>query len=388
MDLKAIYDRYRSLLLDNIAPFWLKRGIDWEHGGVLSCMKDDGTIVSGDKYIWSQGRSVWTFAALYNRVEKRKEFLAAAENSVKFLLAHGRDKDGKWVYHTDREGRVIEGPISIDSDAFMVYGFSEYYRATGDKKVLSVALEAFDYIRHRIEEPDFQEIAPYTLPLGWKDHGTPMGMIEVTNELFLTTGDQSLEQQIDIYIDRVMNHFVRPEKKALLEYMTSDYRELPPPAGTFVMPGHAIEDMWFILHVARRRGDRDLIQRAAQVMRWHLEMGWDPKYGGLYLSRDIEGGKPYLAHSEKKIWWPHVEALYGTLLAHELTGESWCLEWYEKVAEWAWSHFPAPAGEWHQKLNREGKPITEVIALPVKDPFHLPRGATLITQLMNPGESR
>lgn len=108
--------RYRRLLLDGIAPFWLSHGIDWEYGGVRSCMTDSGELVSRDKFIWSQARSVWTFAALYNRIEKRPEFLEVAKNSLRFLLAHGRDDRGRWVYHTDREGRVIEGATSIYSD--------------------------------------------------------------------------------------------------------------------------------------------------------------------------------------------------------------------------------------------------------------------------------
>ena len=115
-------DQYRSLLLDGIAPFWLERGIDREYGGVLSCMSDDGQVLSGDKFIWSQARSVWTFSALYNRIEPRPEFLEAAENSVRFLLAHGRDDRGRWVYHTDREGRVLEGATSIYADCFAIYG--------------------------------------------------------------------------------------------------------------------------------------------------------------------------------------------------------------------------------------------------------------------------
>src|SRR5947209_6462757 len=123
-DISQLKETYRKLLLDGFAPFWLKHGIDWEHGGVLSCMDEDGHVLSGDKYIWSQARSAWTFSALYNRIEQRPEFLKAAENSVRFLLAHGRGADGRWVYHTDREGKVIEGPISIFSDFFAVYGLS------------------------------------------------------------------------------------------------------------------------------------------------------------------------------------------------------------------------------------------------------------------------
>ncbi len=333
--------------------------------------------------MWSQGRSVWTFSALYNRIEPRAEFLRAAENSIRFLLAHGRDERGRWVYRTDREGRVIEGATSIYSDCFVVYGLSEYYRAVRDDSVLAVARDTFDRIRTRIEEPDFQETAPYPLPLGWKNHAVPMIMTEVANELAQTTGDNSLEPLADEYAARVMNHFVRPHRRALLEFLTNDYQEGPAPIGTFVMPGHAIESMWFVMHVARRRGNHELIGRAAEVIRWHLELGWDTEYGGLFLARDLAGREPYLPHWEKKLWWPHVEAMYATLLAYELTGESWCLEWYERVAGWAWSHFPLPnSGEWYQRLTREGKPASEVIALPVKDPFHLPRGAILIVQLM------
>jgi N-acylglucosamine 2-epimerase len=88
MNFDILRRQYRALLLDDIVPFWLKHGIDWERGGVLSCMSDDGTILSGDKYIWSQARSVWTFSALFNRVEANPEFLKVAENAIRFLLRH------------------------------------------------------------------------------------------------------------------------------------------------------------------------------------------------------------------------------------------------------------------------------------------------------------
>lgn len=383
MEPAQLYRQYRALLLDRFVPFWFRYGIDWEHGGVLSCLREDGTLASGDKFTWSQARSVWTFSALYNRVEQRPEFLRAAKNSVRFLLAHGRDSEGRWAYSTGRKGAVIEGPTSIYADCFVVYGFSEYYRATRDEQALAVALETFERVRRRVEEPDFQETAPYPLPLGWRNHGIPMILTEVANELAQTTGDKRLDAQAGEYAERVMRRFLRPQRKALVEFLTRDYEELPPPAGTFVMPGHAIESMWFVMHLARRHGDMDTVRRAAEAMRWHLERGWDPEFGGIFLSLDLDEHEAYLPHSEMKLWWPHTEALYGTLLAHQLTGEPWCLAWHEKVADWAWAHFPVPeTGEWRQRLTREGKPTDEVVALPVKDPFHLPRAAILILQLL------
>jgi mannose/cellobiose epimerase-like protein (N-acyl-D-glucosamine 2-epimerase family) len=82
------------------------------------------------------------------------------------------------------------------------------------------------------------------------------------------------------------------DRRCLLEYLDRDYRELPPPDGTRVVPGHAIESMWFIMHLARRRGDRAMADRAAEVMRWHVEKGWDEEYGGLFLGIDADGGEP------------------------------------------------------------------------------------------------
>ena len=383
MNPQQLRQLYRGLLLDDIAPFWFRHGIDWSCGGVLSSMTDSGEIISDDKYIWSQARSVWTFSALYNRIEPKAEFLEAASNSVRFLLSHGRDERGRWVYRTDRRGAVIEGPISIYSDCFAVYGLNEYHRATRDAGVLATALATFDSIIERIESAEFGEIAPYTLPAGRKAHAVPMIVTEVANELFETTGRPDLERLIDRYSDQVMNRFLRPERRLLVEFLSSDWEELPGNEGTAVMPGHAIESMWFMLHVARRRGDRDLIRRAVEAIRWHLEAGWDPKYGGIFLGIDANGGDPFVRNWEKKPWWPHTETLYALLLAHHLTGEPWCLDWYDKVHEWSFAHYPMPEfGEWRQRLTREGQPTTEVIGLPVKDPFHLPRAAILISQLL------
>jgi N-acylglucosamine 2-epimerase len=378
-----LYRQYRELLLDGIVPFWMRHGADREYGGVLSCMHEDGTPISTEKYIWSQARFVWTCSALYNRIERRPEFLERARETIDFLLAHGRDEHGRWVYRTTREGAVLEGASSIYSDCFAAYGLSEYCRARPDPELLAVARETFRCICRRIEEPGFHETAPYLLPPDRRNHGVPMILTETANELAKTTGDAVIDADAGMYANRVMSHFLRPERKCLVEFLDSQYRELPAPEGTFIMPGHAIESMWFVLHWALSRGEKDVAARAVEAIRWHLEKGWDPEYGGLFLSIDREGGEPFQKHSEKKMWWPHCEALYATLLANELTGEKWCRDWYERLHEWSFGHFPmSDTGEWRQRLDRQGQPTTELIALPVKDPFHLPRAVMLILALL------
>ncbi len=367
-----IREQYRALLEEGIIPFWL-RALDREYGGVFSCMTEEGAVVSTEKYTWSQARLVWTLSALWNRFERRPEFLEHARKTIDYLLARARDEQGRFVYRTTREGEHLEGATSIYADCFVAYGIQEYCRAVPDAALARVAAEILERVKHRVEEPDFSETAPYALPPERRAHGVPMILTEVTGE--------------DVYPRLVMDRFVRPERKVLLEYLTRDYRELPGAEGRFVNPGHAIESMWFVMHWARRLGDRQMIARASEVVRWHLEAGWDPEYGGIFLGIDAGGtdgdaGEPFLPHSDKKLWWPHTEALYALLLAHHLTGERWCMDWYQRVHEWAFTHFSMPGvGEWRQRLNRRGEPVTEVVALPVKDPFHLPRAALLILEL-------
>ena len=122
----ALYKQYRSLLSEGIVPFWMRHGVDRRYGGVLSCMHEDGAPINSEKYTWSQARFVWTLSALYNRFERRPEFLEHARNTIDFLLRHARDEQGRFVYRTTREGKPLEGATSIYADCFAVYGISEY----------------------------------------------------------------------------------------------------------------------------------------------------------------------------------------------------------------------------------------------------------------------
>ena len=383
LDRPQMLEEYTTLLEKGIIPFWLHRGLDSQYGGVFSCMQEDGTLISPDKYIWSQARFVWTLSALYNRYRHRPEFLSQARRTIDFLLSRARDEQGRFVFHTTRDGRPLEGATSIFADLFVVYGISEYCRAVPDSHLLEQAVEIFQRICRRLEEPDFHETAPYRLPPGRRPHSIPMMLTEVAGEMAQTTRDSAIGKIADNSAAIVMNHFVRPDRKLLVEYLTSDYQELPGTEGTFVMPGHAIESMWFIMHWARRRGDQEIVKQAAEVIRWHLAAGWDQEFGGLFLGIDADGKQPFLPNWEKKLWWPHTEALYALLLAHDLTGEPWCAEWYERVHRWSVKHFAMPeVGEWRQRLNRAGEPVTNLVALPVKDPFHLPRAVILILQAL------
>ncbi|MCG3209522.1 MAG: Cellobiose 2-epimerase [Anaerolineae bacterium] len=370
-DLLAIY---RAELLERTVPFWLRHALDADNGGILTCIGDDGQILSSDKYMWSQLRAIWTFSALYNRIEPRPEWLAAARHIFEFAVKHGRDSDGRWVFAVDKAGRVLQGANSIYADGFAIYGLTEYARASGSQQAIDLALATYANAQARLARPGSYQTEPYPLPEGVKAHGVSMIFANVFDELGHFLGRQDIIDASLHHAAEVMDVYRQPARRLLLEFMGLDNTVLDSPRGRAVVPGHAIESMWFMIHIFQKQGDSERIRQAIETIKWHIELGWDEEFGGILLGVDAAGGEPWWKFASSKIWWPHTEALYALLLAYEHSGESWALDWFARVHNYAFSRYPVPGhGEWTQKLDRQGRKFTETVALPVKDPFHLPR---------------
>jgi N-acylglucosamine 2-epimerase len=371
VDLLAIY---RAELLERVVPFWLEHAIDWANGGILTCISDEGQVLSEDKYMWSQLRAIWTFSALYNRIEPRQVWLDVARQIFDFVKKYGRDDQGHWVFCVSKEGDILQGATSIYADGFALYGLTELARATGDREAIQLALDTYDSVQRRLARPGSYQTEPYPLPDGVKAHGISMIFAHVFDELGNFLKNEEIVAAGRYHAGEVMDVYRRPERKLLYEFVHLDNSLIDSPQGRAIVPGHAIESMWFMIHIYRRLGDEVRLKQAVETIKWHLEFGWDEAYGGILLSRDAAGGEPWWNFADSKLWWPHTETLYALLLAYEISQEAWCLEWYERVHHYAFSHYPVtPYGEWTQKLDRYGHKFVETVALPVKDPFHLPR---------------
>jgi len=381
-DLRQFYTHH---LLEEIMPFWLRYGIDRQYGGIFTGIQDDGTLDTTDKFIWSNARAIYTFSALYNRIQKAEKWLEAASSIFEFCLKFGRERPGVWGFLVDRQGKMLEGEKAIQVEAFAIMGLTEYARATGDPRAVDAALETYESVRERLSRPGSYGTHPYPIPEGAKAHRDHFQFALAFFELGSYLNRQDILDEALQKAEAVMEHFRRPDLHALLEYISTDNRVMATPAGRAMVPGHAIESMWFMIHVYRHFGNRKRIAEAVETMRWGLERGWDAEYGGIYLGIDIEGkSPPYWRNADTKIWWVFSEALYALLLAYEQSGDSWCLRWHQRVHDWAFEHFPdREHGEWRQKLDREGRSIDRLIALPVKDPFHLPRALILCIEVLN-----
>jgi N-acylglucosamine 2-epimerase len=406
---------YRRHLEETLLPFWMNRALDTERGGVYTCFSNDGTrLVSTDKYSWSQGRFVWLLARLADDARKglvsgdADVYLAHAARTVHFLSEHVFLDNGNCAYLLTEKGEKKEAfpggghDISLFVDCFVAMGFAEFGRVAGDPDAVSRALRLFDRLEERIAEGDLRA-EPYTLPAEYKSHSIPMIMLNVAQtvrDALASTGhprEAEMSERCVEYVRQLLETIRQPDD-TMREVLYADGRlDTEWRVGRHLNPGHTLECMWFVLHEAKWRERTDWIEAAARIARKAYDIGWDEKYGGLLHYVDCDGGPPKgtdkgtafdrnVAETwDSKLWWIHSEALYTSLLTYRLTGEKdfWAL--HRKTRDYTFRTFPNPdksVGEWIQIRDREGRPLDRVVALPVKDPYHIIRNMLLLIELL------
>lgn len=382
----------RGHLLAHVMPFW-EPLFDAEAGGLCTCVTDSGEVVSGDKWLWSQWRMVWVCARIFNTIESDPKWRDRALCIARFCSAHGwlEDEQG-WALLVGRTGEVKRGYESIYVDAFAVYGMVELAAATGDRGWLQRAEgTAAASLRRMERQGDRLPHFPYPIESGTKPHGVPMIWSLKLAALAAATGHARWADASRRMLQEIDADFYDPDEDRVRENVWRDRsarKDHPLPAAT--VPGHVIEGLWF-----RRVAESDGVgavtdpRETWRRLERHAELGWDKSCGGgLLLAVDARGdvataGWPL---ADLKLWWPHTEYLVANLMAWTETGESGAWDRYRQGWVFAVDHFVDwENGEWRQKLNRDLSPFTGTVALPVKDPFHLPRSLILQIEMLESG---
>ncbi len=369
---------YRRALLEDVVPFWLRHGLDREHGGFMTCLDRDGSVLDTDKSIWFQGRAGWMFASLWLTVERREEWLEASRSCVDFIRRHGHADSGKMWFSVTREGRPLRMRRYVFSEAFASMAHAAFARATGDARAAEDAVRAFAFYRRHSFEPG---VMPSKLEPTRPSKGLSPLMIGVVTaqELRLHLGEvkvsgRTCTEWIDAFIGEIERDFVKREHRALMEAVGPDGALLDHLDGRTLNPGHAIECAWFIMNEGRLRGDARWVGLGVEILDWMWDRGWDPVHGGLLYFTDVEGKPVQEYWHDMKFWWPHCEAILATLLAWLLTGDERHATRHRMVHEWSFRHFPDPRhGEWFGYLHRDGSVSQPAKGNLFKGPFHLPR---------------
>lgn len=417
---EQLFQVYYNELTQRILPFWVNRCEDEKNGGYFNCFDNTGAVLlSHNKYIWSQGRFLWLWSRLTvspifaQNKEVQKKFLHLADLGYQFLAKNSFVAPDvmKCVFLTDEEGNPLllqdstRFDRSIFADCFVVCGFAAYSIAKGDGTAFELAYKLYQSILQRVKKNDFLTL-PYPLDLRYKAHSIPMILINVTCELldaakkFRKSIIPSLKINLESNIDDILVNF-RSDDNTIREVIKADNSAPVGLIGNYINPGHTLECMWFLLDASKQLGCQPKIcKEVEKIAIATLNAGWDSQYGGILHYCYPNGGIPQqedvcgctedvcnqvLDGWGDKLWWVHSESLYITLRLYLETGNADFKVWHDKIHEYTFKLFPNTddsIGEWIQILKRNGEPQDKVVALPVKDPYHIARNLLLIAELL------
>ncbi len=385
MDFKKLANKYKTELLDSVLPFWLNNSIDKEYGGYFSCLDRDGSVYDTDKFIWLQGREVWLFSMLCNKLGNRQEWLDAAIQGAEFLKKYGHNGDYDFYFSLTREGKPLVEPYNIFSNTFACMAFAQLAKATGSEEYAEIARRIFKRILERRSNPKGKwcKAVPGTRPM--KDFALPMIICNMALEVEDIIKDpELLEKTIDECLHEVLDVFYQPDLGCMVENVSSlDNSRLDCFEGREINPGHDLEALWFMMNLGIRRNDKTLIDKCVEISLSVIERGWDKEYGGIFYFLDSKGAPQQKLEWDQKLWWVHLESSIAMIKGYQLTGNKKCLEWFEKLDEYMWSRFKDPLyPEWFGYLNRRGEMLLPLKGGKWKGCFHVPRGLFEIWQIL------
>ena len=382
--LRRLRETYRAALFDDVVPWWELHSLDRECGGYYSLLERDGSAWATDKYTWMTGRQIWMFSHLHNHHQPNPAWLDAARLGADFVLNHAFLPDGKMYFRLSREGRPRSKVLSVYSEEFTAIGLAELSRAAGDERLWEKAMAMYDFCIPRFGSPSDTALLGYPIEAEFHLHAHDMCRFTVAWVFNQVRPGQRFEDDMRLSVDSIVGRHWKPELHALLENTAMDGSPmLDLPEGRMFHPGHAIESAWMLLEHARAKSDAALTQTANAIVRAALDHGWDRECGGLRYITNVDRTPTHELGANLKLWWPHCETLYALLLGWSMTGDDDLWQWYDKVHEYTFSHFPDPDfGEWFGYLDRDGRPVWTAKANGWKGFFHLPRALFRCLQLL------
>lgn len=354
----------RDVVENNILAFWLNNMQDVERGGFYGQMRGDGTLVKdASKGCILNARILWAFSAAY-RVLGKPEYLKAATRAKDYILQHFIDKENGGAYwELDCEGNPIDTKKQFYAIGFVIYGLSEYARATGDKEALEWAIKLFDVIEEHSLDTEYngyieactrewkviEDMRLSELDANYpKSQNTHLHIIEPYTNLYRIWKDARLEKAlrnlIDIFTDRILN----PETYHLDLFFEMDWKR---GAGWLESYGHDIECSWLMHEAALVLGDKQvlakvepIVQRVAKASEKGLNAD-----GSMTHEANVDTGHV----DDDRHWWVQAEAVVGFLNIYQYFGDKDALQkgldcWqyikdnlidYEG-GEWYWSRDP------------------------------------------------
>ena len=365
--LRTLCHEVQECLTQNILPFWLNNMLDTKRGGWYGRMTGKGMIKEdAPRGAILYARLLWTMSAAY-RVLSDRSYLDAATMTRDYIIEHFMDKEyGGTFWSVAADGQPLDTKKQFYAQGFMLYGFSEYARATGDEEAMQMALQLFELIeRHAWDKEyagyieactrDWQTITD--MRLSAKDENYPksqnthLHIIEPYTNLLRLLHETNLESEntrkvssaVKHMISLFTDHILNPNTHHLDLFFDMDWTR----KSTTESYGHDIECSWLIHEATLVLGDETLLYKVEPVVRKVAQASEK----GL----QTDGSMIYESDDNDRHWWVQAEAVVGFLNLYQHFGDKDALQKALRLWQYIREHLiDHKHGEWYWSIRADG----------------------------------
>jgi mannobiose 2-epimerase len=366
---------------DHLLPYWTSRAVDQQHGGFVGRIDSGGRVVEeAPKAAVLNTRILWTFSAA-TRMLDHKRCRMLADRAYAYLIRYFWDDTHEGIYWmVDYTGDPLSDRKQVYAQAFAMYAFAEYHRATGLPGALGRSKRLFRLLEsmsfdsecggyHEAFSRDWTPLDTVRLsdqdPDEKKSMNTHLHVLEAFTNLYRVWDEPDLAERLR----GLVNHFLTTIIADNTAHLILFFSEMWERQSSRISFGHDIEASWLLCEAAEVLGHDDLqdetAETAAQMARATLRDGIDEDHGLVFEA------EPDRVTNSDRHWWPQAEAVVGFLNAFQISGDD-CFR-QATIESWAFiqQHLvDREGGEWHRRIAPEGTPYDDDKIGPWKGPYH------------------
>ncbi|MEJ0078897.1 MAG: AGE family epimerase/isomerase [Alphaproteobacteria bacterium] len=363
----------RPWLIDHVCRYWLARIHD-PAGGFFENLDALGApVASGRRTTLVQARLTYVFSHAY-LLSHDPVFREAARHGLAFLMRAARAPDGGWFRVVSVEGATLDNTRDAYDHAFVLFALAWYCRATGDRDVIQLADATFEFMQHRLADPQhggfFEEFAPgrpgMALPRRQNPH---MHLLEAVLALHAATAEKNWLRRAIALVDLFKRRFLDPQSGALIEFFGEDWSVAAGDDGRLREPGHQFEWVWLLLEYSRAARDPGIVQYAEGLFAFGSQYGierGEGLRGAVFDGVDAQGALV----AGTKLLWPQTEYIKACVARAEWRDDAAARAAIPAHLALIAQHFLRPDGaNWHNQLARDGAPMAPVT--PARVLYHL-----------------
>ncbi|MBN1349070.1 AGE family epimerase/isomerase [candidate division KSB1 bacterium] len=373
----------KNHLEKDILDFWLEHGIDRVDGGFLTSLSRQGEVYNTDKHSYTQTRMVYAFSEGY-RMFGKASYKSAAQAGFEYYSRVFRDQqyDG-WYNVLNRAGTPIDIDKRTYNFAFVVYCFSEYFGATGDRR----ALETVDYTLNLLDNrlADKASGGWYELMRrDWceilnpgKTFNSPMHLMEAMLSGYENIDRDQFYPRLKNVVELIRQRCILPPENLCIEYFDPQWQPTLRNGKPVINYGHVVETAFFFLKLADILNNPGLHAQALQFIDFSMTHGWDEKVGMACF------GTPDGEHDLIYCYWCQSETLAVLARAFCVTREEKYWKWLLKHVNVIFTQFADPEyGEWFIRCDPDGRVSENCKGASHKACYHLTQAlAAAVNQL-------